>query len=85
MWIFWGRLRGASPSIHPHFSIPPPFLSWEWAGEQGRDESWCLLLLEKFQLQLDTAAPTGTPPTPRASTEKPPALKQSHTSHTQGR
>lgn len=49
-----------------------------------QDGSWCVLLLEA---PGEIPAPTETLPTPRASTEKPPALKQSHScssSHTQG-
>lgn len=99
MWIFWDRLSRAPPSHPLPHGEPPahlhPALSWEGAGEQCRMNpggSCCWKLLEKAQLQqwqqqLDTAAPTGTPSHPRASTEKPPALKQSHThstSHTRG-
>lgn len=97
-WIFWDRLSGAPPSHPLPRGEPPahlhPALSWDGAGEQCRVNpggSCCWKLLEKAQLQqwqqqLDTAAPPGTPGHPRASTEKPPALKQSHThstSHTQ--
>lgn len=79
----WGA-PGTSPSC--------PQLGWGWRAVQG--ESWWFLLLKApgegpapaVAAAAGHRSPPGDPRPPPASTEKPPALKQSHThstSHTQ--